>query len=396
MTDLKAAMEIDEPIFLGNFVFDISEDGVFSIVDGQQRITTLTLLLIACRERAKALGKPALAQEIQKKISFTDATTGEMLSERVLASPSISGVFGHMAKESWDGNFPARLNDIAVKRQSNKLKPLYDYMRAELSALDSTKLSQFLKAVYSSYVIQVDIQSVLDAFDIFERMNARGLSLTAADLVKNYLYANLLESQDIEAQWEDISRNADGTLQRMLKYFWVSRKGYVSGTELYRKLKVYGQTVGAANLTNELAMFSSYYSAIRSDDEKTIAEWLRLEGCDSIANNQEYLTKFVSSAQGLNLFKIRQHFPLIYSITKAYERTEKSDKETKILLRLMKNLESYHFVNNQICERIGNEVEKPYAEFAEKFWSTTDFRESAKAFTAMLLEKLAPQIEFVS
>lgn len=399
MTDLKSAMESETPIFLGNFVFDISEPEVYKIVDGQQRLTSLTLLLIACRERAKALENHPLAQELQKKISFTDATTGRMISERVLTSPSVSDVFAHVAKEDWDGYFPTKLDNKAVKRQSNKLKPLYDFMKSVLANFDSGKLSQFLKAVYSSYVIQVDIESELDAFDIFERMNARGLSLNAADLVKNYLYSNLLDSQDIldiETQWEDITRNADGTLQRMLKYFWVSKNGPVLGTELYRKLKQFGQTEGAVKLTYDLARFSSYYAAIRSDDEKKIQEWLVQEGCDGVASNHEYLRQFVSAAQGLNLFKITQHFPLIYSIAKAYERTEKLDKDSKVLLRLLKNIERYHFINNQICDRVGNEVEKPYAEFAEKFANTTDFRDTAKSFTALLLDKRAAEVEFVS
>ena len=395
MTDLKTAMSDESAIFLGNFVFDVSEPEVYKIVDGQQRLTSITLLLIACRERAKGLGNHALSQEIQKKISFTDATTGEMVSERVLTSPSISDVFTFISKDSWDGNFPAKIGAKSVKRQSNKLKSLYSYMKSELSAFDSAALSKFLKAIYASYVIQIDIQSQEEAFDIFERMNARGMSLTAADLVKNYLYSHLLDTQDIETQWEDIARNADGTLQRMLKYFWVSRKGYVLGTELYRKLKQYGQSEGAANVTNQLARFSSYYAAIRSDDEAKIAEWLRLEGCDGVAANHEYLKQVVAAAQGLNLFKITQHYPLIYSIIKAYEGTDRTTGDSKVLIALLRNIERYHFVNNQICERVGNEVEKPYAEFSLEFFETRDFRACANKFTIMLRDKLAKEAEFV-
>jgi hypothetical protein len=206
----------------------------------------------------------------------------------------------------------------------------------------------------------------------------------------------LLQSQDIEAQWEDITENSDGTLQRMLKYFWVSRRGSVLGKDLYRKLKVYGQSVGAAQLTDELSVFSSYYAAIRSNDRSKIAEWLRLEGCENIASNDEYLKRFVFSAQALNLFKIAQHYPLVYSMAKAYERTPKADSDAKIFLKLLSNLEKYHFVNNQVCQRIGNEVEKPYADFAQKFFSTQDFRGCASDFSTMLMTKRAPEEEFVS
>ena len=167
---------------------------------------------------------------------------------------------------------------------------------------------------------------------------------------KNYLYSNLLDTQDIETQWEDITRNAKALSTRMLKYFWVSRS-YITGTELYRKLlKQYGQTEGLPS--DECWPFLTiYYAAIEATTRRRLPNGF-VEGCDGVASNQEYLRRFVSSAQGLNLFKIRQHFPLIYSITKAYERTEKSgSKDTKVLLRLMNNLEQYHFVNNQICDK---------------------------------------------
>jgi hypothetical protein len=116
MTDLKSSMEQAEPIFLGNFVFDISDPEIYKIVDGQQRLTSIALLLIACRERAKALGNHQLAHALQNKISFTDPTTGQMESERLLPSPSISDVFVYICKDDWDGEFPAKIGTKAVKR----------------------------------------------------------------------------------------------------------------------------------------------------------------------------------------------------------------------------------------------------------------------------------------
>ena len=109
MTDLKTSMLSDKQMFLGTFVFDISNKNDYKIVDGQQRITSFTLLLIACRQLAKKLKYHSLAQEIQKKISFTDETTGEMVSERILVSSSISDVFKAIADEAWNGEFPNKI-----------------------------------------------------------------------------------------------------------------------------------------------------------------------------------------------------------------------------------------------------------------------------------------------
>lgn len=397
MSDLKAAMVADKPMFLGTFVFDLSEKNNNKIVDGQQRITSFTLLLIACRQLAKKLEFHSLAQEIQKKISFTDETTGEMVSERVLVSSGISDVFKYMSDESWNGDFPIKIGNKQVKRQSNKLKGLYGFMFEEISYFGRSDLTTFLKAVYSTYVIEIDIQDELEAFDIFERTNARGMSLNVADLLKNYLYANNDETEDyVDNKWKEITDRSGGTLQRMLKYFWVSRHGPVSKIDLYRKLKYFGNTEGAKNLTDGISDFSFYYSAIQSDDERSIKDWLVLEGCTSITENKGYLEMVVSAMMGLNHFKITQHFPLIYSITSAYKRTEKTEKDTKLYITLIENIEKYHFINNQICNRVGNEIEKPYAEYSKKFTETEDFIALGREFVQLLKDKLATEDEFIS
>lgn len=396
MTDLKSSMDTDKQMFLGTFVFDISQKHDYKIVDGQQRITSFTLLLIACRQLAKKLKYHSLAQEIQKKISFTDETTGDMISERVLVSSSISDVFKFISDESWDGEFPTKIGSKQVKRQSTKIKGLYDFMYEEINHFGKSDLTAFLKAIYSTYVIEIDIQDELEAFDIFERTNARGMSLNVADLLKNYLYANAGEEEYVEEKWKLITENAGNTLQRMLKYFWVARHGAVSKTELYRRLKSYGNSEGAKDLTDGICDFSIYYSAIQSDDEKIVKEWLAKEGCDSICGNKGYLESIVSSVSGLNHFKITQHFPLIYSITSAYKKTDKSEKETKLYLKLIEDIEKYHFINNQICARVGNEIEKPYAEYSQKFFETNDFFELGREFVSLLKSKLATEEEFIS
>lgn len=394
MTDLKASVGVESPMFLGTFVFDVSAGKEIKIVDGQQRITSFTLLLIACRQHANKLKFYNLAQEIQKKISFTDETTGEMISERVLVSSSIADVFKYISDESWDGIFPSKIGNKQVKRQSNKLKSLYLFMLEEICGFNKNELSDFLKVVYSTFVIQIDIEDELEAFDIFERTNARGLSLNVADLLKNYLYSSCDEEEYVDEKWKDIAVNAGGTLQRMLKYFWVSRFGYVSKRDLYRKLKQYGKSDGAKNLADGIYNFSFYYAAIQSDNEKVIKEWLEKESCESIYSNKGYLELVASSFMGLNHFKITQHLPLIYSIFNAFKKTPMNGKETKLFLRIIQDIESYHFINNQICDRVGNEIEKPYAEFSQKFWETDNFISVGNKFLKLLKDKIASKEEF--
>lgn len=264
--DIRACQDVDgEGLYLGTLILDNSKGKRTYVVDGQQRLTTILLLLIACRMRAIEMGTESLAQTILAKVTFIDSATGETVGVRLIASESIRDVFDRIAKGSWDGVFPTKIGTKQVKRQANRIKPIYEYFRQAVSDVDREGLSKFLRAVYNSYVIRIDIESDADALSIFERTNARGMELEISDLLKNYLFSEKVEG--IEEFWTQIVQNSDGTLLRMLKYFYVSRRGYVLKPQLYKKLKGHAAEVGAEQFTKELADFSQFYSVVRNVNE---------------------------------------------------------------------------------------------------------------------------------
>jgi len=59
-------------------------------------------------------------------------------------------------------------------------------------------------------------------------------------------------------------------------------------------------------------------------------------------------------------------------------------------------MEKYHFINNAVCSRIGNEVEKLYADFSHQFAKTKDFEKTTNDFILELRGRLASQEEFTS
>jgi Protein of unknown function DUF262 len=83
----------DENLFLGNLIFEKAKGQKTFVVDGQQRLTTLMVLLIACRMRARALSMVKLEPKIQEKITFMDSKIGESIGCRLIASESVREVF---------------------------------------------------------------------------------------------------------------------------------------------------------------------------------------------------------------------------------------------------------------------------------------------------------------
>ncbi len=385
-----------ENLFLGNLIFEKSKDQKTFVVDGQQRLTTLFLLLIACRMRARELNLVKLVLKIQDKITFMDSTTGESLGCRLIASDSIREVFEHMAPDSWDGSFPTVLKKKFVKRKVNKVKPIYDSFLKAVSEFDQAELSRFLGAIYNAYVARIEVESEVEALSIFERTNARGLDLEVSDLLKNYLFAKRVDS--IQKSWEQVLENAGGTILRMLKYFYVSKKGPVQKPQLYKKLKGFGAEVGPQELTQQLAAFSEFYRVVKVPEKLLTKAFFETEGFSEICTDQYRYEKINRALEALREFNVVQFCPPAYAAIEALARRngKSSSGGAKKLIQLFETFEKYHFINNVICERGGNEVEKLYADACIRFSETTDFIRTTDKLINDLKSKLAAEEEFVA
>ena len=397
MTDLESSL--DSPgaqVYLGTLIFHVTRDDPdhVKIVDGQQRLTTVMLLLIACKNAAKRLNAIKLEGEIQKKITYVDPTTAESLGCRLIASESVKDVFEYIANSEWDETFPVKLNGKQVKRQVNRLRPIYQYLFERVSGYDQATLSKFLKAIYDAYIVRIDISDELEAFDIFERTNARGMDLEVSDLLKNYLFSKGVAN--LQDRWDEIIANADGNVLRMLKYFYVSQHGYVMKSELYKNLQQYGKHKGADTLVSELEEFSNYYDIIRNADKDGIRAYFDSLECPSIAGDQYKAESIYIALEGLRLFKMVQVYPLIYAAIRCFKKCGggSSASLAKSLMRFFAALEAYHFINTAICGRMGNEIEIPYADYCDNYSKSDDFAKTTEDLLALLKKKLATEEEF--
>jgi uncharacterized protein with ParB-like and HNH nuclease domain len=301
----------DDNLFLGNFILEKSRDKKTYVVDGQQRLTTVLLLLVACRMRAKELGLSKLEPRIQEKITFMNSTTGESLGCRLIASESIRELLEHMAAIGWDGSFPRTINKKPTKRKLKKIKPIYEEFVRAVSDFGASDLSKFLGALYNSYVARIEVESEIEALSIFERTNARGLDLEISDLLKNFLFAKKVDS--IKEMWDVIVENSDGTLLRMLKYFYVSKNGPVRKSDLYKKLKDYGNKIGPEELTKELEIFSQFYRVVKNPTKAHVKEFFEEEEFKSISEHQYRYEQINRALEGLREFGIVQFCPTAYA-----------------------------------------------------------------------------------
>jgi len=148
----------NKELFLGNFIFDISNSSDFQIVDGQQRLTSISIIFIALREQAKILNEPDMQTEIQRCISNYSKIrkTNEV---KISVSENIKTIFDYMAHPTWDGQFPEQINGKSIKRQINKIKPVYNHIFSKIDQFNSDRLGLFVQSLWDAYVVVINVES---------------------------------------------------------------------------------------------------------------------------------------------------------------------------------------------------------------------------------------------
>ena len=404
LDDLNDASENSErDLFLGNFIFDVSNENVIEIVDGQQRLTTISLTFIALREIAREKNELEIVNECQNYIGVYSAIR-KTNNLKFNLSKNIRDIYKIIASKNWDGKFPEKLEDgTSLKKQINKIRPLFNAIKDRFKNHSTEKLRKLLETLLDTYVVTIEVDSDESKFAIFERTNARGLDLNIGDLVKNHIFS--YQDKSINEKWDEIVTNAQGNLAKMLKYAWISKNGHVMQSKLYREIKHYvGKPENNINsYVDELLNFSKFYSMFNDACESSTKEWLVDNKIyfHEIQYNVQEITRVI---QALKLFRVTQIIPLLYSIFTHYKRSNQKNKDK--LISLFQTFEKYHFTNNIICGRVANEVEKFYAnsakaisldkenELAENIIVTD--REKDDKFINHLKSKKAKRDEFTS
>lgn len=398
--DLKSFTKSDGTnLFLGNFIFEDNGSNKIFVVDGQQRLTTINIILVAVREQAKNINEIGFAKEIQNYLSISSEVLNTH-STKFLVSHTIKDVFEYIIKYDWEKDFPDNIGSKSVKRQKNKLRPLFNCIYDEIKGYNKSDLQSFTQSLLMSYVIVLNVTDQEDVFTIFERTNARGLDLNTADLFKNYLFSKKID--EVNNFWEDITENSGSTLLRMLKYYWVSKNGHIVQSKLYREIKKHishNQEFDSnyvVKYIKELRNFSEFYKMYNSNENQRqeLLDWLKSNELSVLYENETYVESILRSLRALKLFRVNQPIPFIYSMLKAAKECSltKGDK----ICAIFNIVESYHFINNYITGKVANEVEKFYGEIAKDFSIAKEFNPTAEKLIIGLKNRKASKDEFVA
>jgi uncharacterized protein with ParB-like and HNH nuclease domain len=176
--DERSAIQSYGQYFLGSIIISRKNSHKF-IVDGQQRLTTVTLLLICVHH---------LLGELDQKTQLADLIFSLRYGKRSfnLEVPERSGCMEalYSGQPFDDTGEPESVVNILARYQD-----IEERIPQELMGSALPYFADWL--IENVYLVEITASTDEDAYTIFETMNDRGLSLTPADMLKGYLLANI-------------------------------------------------------------------------------------------------------------------------------------------------------------------------------------------------------------
>lgn len=320
--------DADLPYFLGSVVLATRRDSNNSkrslVLDGQQRLTTISLIIAVLIHKLSEHGTPDVAMLKSRLFSY-----GIDLQPRpkLLLQGEDRTVYGSLLKD------PSRYSERTFRatRLGTGLtkinQAIEKYADQESSQKDPVSVyrQMLMRLLREVEIVRITAPSEKDAFRLFETLNDRGLALSAADLIKNKLFSQCGPEIDdaIEAWSNIVTLTRDDNIVYFLRYYWIAAHGFVRKQRLYDRYGTYISelnTVEAGELALNLYVAAEDYQRIvnpptdvRSKDLRVTQALERLNvyrarscrpailACSMFKHRQEDRAKIISLCESITV-----------------------------------------------------------------------------------------------
>jgi hypothetical protein len=316
--DLRSLVSGEEPYhYLGYLVLQTSDQKTFRVIDGQQRLTTLSIVVLAVLRALQDLCDQGVEPDRNRQrletlrnsyIGYLDPVTLVPRNKLRLNRNNDSYYRTYLVPLD-------RPRERGINSSERLMKNCYAWFSSRVREAFQTgeALAGFVdKVVDRLFFTVIRVNDELNAFRVFETLNARGVQLSSADLLKNYLFsladqedAHSIEINEMEAFWgRIIDRLTSERIPEFLRTYWNSSNRSVSKNDLFKTIRKQVTTkADAFRLLRDLDKEADVYVALRDPEDDL---W---KGKQQV---QELLRE-------LALYQVRQPFALLMAAKRALD-----------------------------------------------------------------------------
>lgn len=234
----------------------------FSVIDGQQRLTTTFLIIYAVKQLLAKSNDMVRVEQLEGQY-LTNPYHTDRIKYKLKPLVSDDDVYRCIVE--------GRINDI-TDLSPNVLKN-YCYICSYLNnlLLKGYDANAILMALDKLYVVCVPISEEDNAQKIFESINATGVKLTAADLIRNFLLMDLksdIQEDYYEKYWKKLEENVSQDSKILEQFFrmYLAIKTYslVPKTNIYREFVKWidEQSIGIKALFEDLLEYAKIFHTL--------------------------------------------------------------------------------------------------------------------------------------
>jgi hypothetical protein len=376
--DVQEAGNTKSPHYMGYLVLQTSDNKIFHVIDGQQRLTTVSILILACIKHLRCL--PGTAEETkdnEKRAETIRSSYIGNLDPKTLVS--YNKLVLNKNNDAFYRRFLTPLAELPQRKlnTSEKLmKRAFEFFYQEIKKRFSNyeDIINYIDALADNiFFTAITVTDELNAFKVFETLNARGVQLSASDLLKNLFFsradsegAHESEIEELESYWNGIIGKLEGGLfSEYLRCFWNGTHSSVRKNMLYRVIRDEIKDIsGVFSMLRELHRMADVYVALQTPS-------------DELWQNDKKITE---NLQRLKDFGVSQPLSLLLI---AYDKLPLDDFK-----RLLSAVVVISFRYNIICGKNPNEQEHIYNKLA------VDIAETARLNLQTLMEIYVSDNEF--
>jgi len=316
----------DNEYFLGSAVVTGHSDKRYEVVDGQQRLTTISLLIATIKDIFKNESEYETALDLEREFLASSDRRSKEKESRLILNEIDNELYQELIENTKFQDISGKYTRQSHKRLFEAASTINEYIE---SICQRAKDSDELLHDWLDY-LQTNLKIILvitpddsNAFVIFETLNDRGLDLAISDLLKNYLFLKSAERiEETKNRWLSTvaileSASDDAIIVPYLRHFAMSKYGLIREKDLYSliKTKITSKRL-ALSFSTDLSECAKIYSALLNTDHEF---W------------ESYAPSVRNSISALNTLGMIQIRPLLLAIINNFDKSNIASAFSKLV-----------------------------------------------------------------